>query len=156
MVELIIAAVILLAYMVYILARFGVPRSLSDTYYLLEGEGWVFQVVLALFIMLILPLWINISSSRTECLAFLSCASLGFVAAAARFKEILTETVHYVSAGICCVCAVLWQVLECSWMLPCICLLLAGVCSVIRWNKWCWWLEVAIVASTLVSLWMAV
>ena len=156
MMNLLVATLLMVAYLAFVLVRFGVPRSLSDTYYLLDGMGWLFQVVLAVFTFLVIPVWVGCSSAYTECLAFLSCSGLGFVAAAACFKVDLTGMVHYVSAVLCCACAVLWQVLETSWLIPCVGLGLACLGGVLTKGKWFWWIEMGVLGSALVSIWWKV
>lgn len=118
MINLALATLIIVAYTIFVVCKFGIPRSLSDTYYLLNKNGWLFQLVLVVFAFLVIPIWLDCSSENTEFLAFLSCSGIWFVAAAAAFKIDLTGVVHYVSAVLCCVCAVVWQLFEFSPFIP--------------------------------------
>ena len=92
-----------------------IPESLSATYYDLGNHGWMFQVVMLAMGVLLFPVWVSVSECGHEWMAFVACASLLFVAAAPAFKLELQGKVHYGSAIVCCVCVVLWQVLEGLW-----------------------------------------
>lgn len=91
------------------------PESISATYYMLGKRGWIFQTVMILVGFLLMPAWISIAKEQHIFLAFLSCASLMFVAAAPAFRLELEGKVHYASAAVCCTCAVFWQILEGMW-----------------------------------------
>ena len=152
MIALWIATLVMSGYLAYVVGCFGIPRSLSDTFYLLGKKGWIFQVVLGLFGALLMPTWIDLSSDNTEFLAFLSCAGLLFVAAAPCFKMELEGKVHYTSAVLCCICAFIWQMVEVGWLLPVGSLALALGATMITKGKLFWWVEMAVMASSLVSI----
>lgn len=92
--------------------KFGVPTSLSGSYYVLEvmhkNLGWLFTVMCWLTGGLILPVMLQYSSDVSQFLAFFACASLLFIGAAPQFKINLTGSVHYISAGICFIAANVW------------------------------------------------
>ena len=50
--------------------------------------------------------------------------------------------VHYVSAAICCVGLVLWQVFNACWVVP-IVMFLGCSYSYVKDKKYMWWLEIA-------------
>lgn len=117
----IIALVVFLAYLVGVVCLFGIPASISDTYYLLEkkrkGLGWLFTVMCWIVGGLLLPALLNITSESFQFTAFLSCAGLIFVGAAPQFKLQLTGIVHYSSAGVCVMFSQLWTALSRWWVL---------------------------------------
>lgn len=91
-----------------------IPKSISDTYYL-WSDGMQFKTMFTMFMwtdamLLIIP-WITMSPDNLRSLVFLSCGAMMFVGAAAKFKEDLTDSVHYTSAGIWAGSALLWTVL---------------------------------------------
>lgn len=143
--------VIIFGYLAFVVAKFGIPKSISDTYYLLGKMGWLFQVTLFSVAFLVVPTLIDKSSENTQFLAFLACAGLAFVAAAPLFKMELEGRVHYVSAAICCVGLVLWQVFNACWITPLLCFL-AVLIPMVKDKKYMWWLEIATIVSTYVSL----
>lgn len=100
--------IILFGYLAFVVAKFGIPQSISDTYYLLGKQGWLFQLALAATAFCVVPSLIDSSTEYTKFLAFLACTGLAFVAAAPLFKMELEGKVHFTSAYICCGSLVLW------------------------------------------------
>ena len=121
MVLVIIALCVFLAYLVGIICAFGIPASISDTYYLLEkkrkGLGWLFTAMCWSVSGLLLPALLDMTPDSYQFTAFLSCAGLLFVGAAPQFKLQLTGAVHYSSAGVCVVFSQLWTALTRWWVL---------------------------------------
>lgn len=146
-----ISFAIIFSYLAFVILRFGIPRSISDTYYLLGKYGWLFQLALAATSFTAMPMLIDNSSESTKFLAFLACSGLMFVAAAPLFKLELEGKVHYTSAVICCVSLVLWQVFNTSWIVPLVAFALVFI-PMIKDKKYTWWLEIATIASTYASL----
>ena len=148
--------IILFGYLCYVVAKFGIPQSISDTFYLLEKKGWLFQLTLAVTAFCMMPSLIDASSENTQFLAFLACAGLAFVAFAPLFKMDLEGKVHFVSAYICCGSLVLWQVFNASWIIPAICLAPVAY-PMLKDKKYMWWLEIATIVSAYVSMiWLVV
>lgn len=147
----IVSLVIIFGYLTFVIAKFGIPRSISDTYYLLGKKGWLFQLALFGTAFTVVPVLIDRSSENTQFLAFLACAGLAFVAAAPMFKMELEGKVHYVSAAVCCCGLVLWQVFNACWFVPIACFL-AIICPVVKDKKYMWWLEIATIVSSYVNL----
>lgn len=153
---LLIVTALCVGYVIGIILKFGVPESLSATYYVLGKVGWIFQAVMFVIGVLLWPVWIMVSHESYYCLCFLSCSSLLFVAAAPAFKLKLEGAVHYGAAMVCCVCAVLWQILEGLWDLTLWFGFIGGMLSFMWKDKWCWWLEIAVVGGLLANLWRLV
>ena len=143
--------VIIFGYLTFVVAKFGIPKSISETYYLLGNMGWLFQVTLFSVAFLVVPTLIDRSSEGTRFLAFLACAGLAFVGAAPLFKRKLDGKVHYISAAMCCVGLVLWQVFNACWVVPLICFV-AILPPMLFDGKRMWWLEIATIVSAYVSL----
>lgn len=143
--------IILFGYLAFVVAKFGIPKSISDTYYLLGKQGWLFQLALAATAFCVVPTLIDASSERTQFLAFLACAGLAFVAAAPLFKMELEGKVHFTSAYICCGSLVLWQIFNTSWIIPLVCFALVAY-PMLKDKKYMWWLEIATIVSAYVSL----
>lgn len=133
-----------------------VPVSLSATYYELGKFGWVFQLVMVLVGMGLMPEWIALTPDGLQWLCFLSCGGLMLVGVAPSFKLPLEGAVHYVSAGICCACAVLWQVCMGLWDVTIWFAFVGGMLSLSMREKWCWWLECAVIGSLFANLWRVV
>lgn len=115
-ISIIAATAIYLAYNAISLAIFGVPESLSNTYYLYKekcNKGWLFCLMMYAVVALMMPAWITLSvGSNFQFLAFLAPASIAFVGTAPRFKDgDLENKVHTVSAIIAAACSLLWVAL---------------------------------------------
>lgn len=135
---------------------FGIPESLSATYYLLGKQGWLFSVYMSVVSVALYVIWFPLCEPSYQCLPFLSCGSLLFVAAAPAFRLELEGKVHYGSAIVCCVCAVLWQILEGLWDVTLWFAWIGGMLSLVWRRQWCWWMEWAVVFSLLGNLWRVV
>lgn len=95
--------------------------------------------------LLLLPTWIEYSDSY-DCLPFLSCSGLMFTALAPAFRLRLEGILHYSSAAVCCVSAVLWMLL--SGMFPFV--LFWGFLSLmlyLQFGHYMWWIEIAVIGS---------
>lgn len=121
MVLVIISLCVFLSYLVGVICLFGIPASISDTYYLLEkkrkGMGWLFTAMCWCVGGLLMPALIEMTPGIYEFTAFLACGGLIFVGAAPQFKLSLTGPVHYGSATVCCVCSQIWSALTRWWVL---------------------------------------
>ena len=127
----------------------GLPESLSAVYYKFGKNGWVFQLFLYMTAMSLLPVWIEVSEYTF--LPFLACSSLLFVAGAPCFKAEFQGKIHYTSALLCCIAAVLWQILEGLWDVTLWFFFIGGMLTLKNKSKWCWWLECAVISSLLCS-----
>ena len=115
-ISIIIATAIYAAYNAVSLTYFGVPHSLSMTYYLWKEKaniGYLFPCMMYMVVAFMMPAWITLSEgSNFQFLAFLAPASIAFVGTAPRFKDSQLESrVHTVSAIIAAACSLLWVAL---------------------------------------------
>ena len=117
----IISMIIFLAYLAGTYKYFGIPYSISDTYYKLEyrhkGTGWLFSAMCVSVGGLLLPALLDMTPESCQFTAFLACAGLIFVGAAPQFKLSLTGSVHYGSAAVCVIFSQIWVGLTCWWVL---------------------------------------
>lgn len=110
----IIAAVIFLLYNTISVRLFGIPTSLSETFYLYKGKkDWMrilFPWMMVSMAMLLMPSWLTISEgSPWQFISFLAAASIIFVGSAPSFRDDdLTCTVHTVSAIIAAAMSIAW------------------------------------------------
>ena len=115
-ISIIIATIIYVAYNAVSLAYFGIPQSLSMTYYLWKRKadvGYLFCMMMYLVVACMMPVWIGMSeNSDFQFLAFIAPASIAFVATAPAFlSSDLENKVHSISAVIAALCSLLWVVL---------------------------------------------
>lgn len=114
--SIIIATIIYVAYNAISLAYFGVPDSLSMTYYLWKqkfNKGYLFPLMMYAVVAFMMPAWITMSEgSDFQFLAFLAPASIAFVGTAPKFLDTdLENKVHSIAALIAAVCSLAWVVL---------------------------------------------
>ena len=102
-------------YNIYIIYKYGLPTSLSETAYMLNTKKWLFTILCLVTGFSILPIWFNIGSSDWDFLKFLSMIGLAFTGVTPMFKEGLDKPVHYTSSIITCICMLLWLGLNGFW-----------------------------------------
>ena len=160
----IISLVVFVGYVTAIVARYGVPTSISESYYLMPKKYGA-PIFSAFCLLVALPLmiyWFDASPEQWRFLVFLACAPLIFVGVACEFKADLTSTVHFVSAIASAVFSQLWIVINTPlWPVSVGLLLLALVASVCvkgrdadgnRRSAWLFWMELAAFVSPYVVL----
>lgn len=153
----IVALAIFWAYNSFCLAFFGIPESLSMTYYLWKDKsdkGFLFPIMMYLVVAMMMPAWITMSEgSDFQFLAFLAPASIAFVGTAPRFKDgDLENNVHTISAIIAAACSLLWVALVTPyWWVMLIWLGFIALASVLTSSyktAYTYWLEQVAFGST--------
>ena len=150
------------------LKRFGVPKSLSDTFYLWNSVkknlGYIFTGMMGGMSLTLLPAWIEVGNQVSSWspflnfLVFFTCGAIMFVGVAPAFRRDRTEgLVHEISAKIAAACALIWCFVVCYqiWYVPLACIiavLIAGLCT--RTFKKCsvYWLEMMAFAATFMTV----
>jgi hypothetical protein len=150
------------------LKRFGVPKSLSETFYLWNGVkknlGYIFTGMMGGMTFTLLPAWIEVGNQVSSWspflnfLVFFTCGAIMFVGVAPAFRGDRTEgLVHELSAKIAAACALIWCFVVCYqiWYVPLACIiavLIAGLCT--RTFKKCsvYWLEMMAFAATFITV----
>lgn len=158
-ISIIVATCIYVVYNAIAIAIFGVPESLSNTYYLWKeknGKGWLFCLMMYLVVALMMPAWITISEgSNFQFLAFLAPASLMFVGTAPRFKDFSLENkVHTYSAYLAAACSLLWVGLVTPywWVILIWIGLISGVLTITKtYSCLIYWLETIAFGATFTS-----
>jgi hypothetical protein len=95
----------------------GVPISVSNTYYILEkkrkGLGWIFTLVMTIIAFTAIAPMLEVSEGKDfQFLGFLCAVGLAFVGVSPQTKlGGMEKTVHYVSAIISIVSAILYTIL---------------------------------------------
>ena len=157
-----IAFIIYLIYNGIAIKLFGIPESLSDTYYLYkEKKDWMrifFPLMMFSMVGLLMPAWLEISTgSMLQFLAFLAAASIAFVGAAPTFKNGgMDYKVHSISSYCAAVFSILWVVLVSKlWIMPIIWFvfitLLAILTKTVKTSS-IYWLETIAFMSTFMSI----
>lgn len=153
------AVLIILAYLMITIIKFrDIPPSISQTYYIWKGAGkeWLFTMVMWITGISVLIYWISAAELyRCQFLPFVSISGMCFVGGACMFKETLTKEVHYTSAGIWAIGAVLFFAIN-QMFYP----MVVGIgVGVIGWllnkrNNFTFWAEIACVVQMIVGIWL--
>ena len=157
-----IAFTIYLIYNGAALRLFGVPESLSNTFYLYNDKkkhlGILFPIMMVSMAGLLLPAWLEISAlSSLQFTAFLAAAGIIFTGSAPAFKSNdLEKKVHTVSALVAAVFALLWVIFVSKlWFIILIWLavvaLIAFITKTIK-SSYIYWLETVAFMSTFTSI----
>ena len=151
------AILIFVVYNGIVLHLFGIPKSLSMTFYLLKDSGrhggW-FPVMMYTMVTFLMPCWLTISEgSDFQFLSFLACAGILFVGTAPAFKSSSLENmVHQVSAYLAAAFSILWIVLVTPyWWIILIAIGIVGFLAVVTKtlkSGLIYWLEMIAFIST--------
>lgn len=159
-ISIIIATVVYVAYNAVSVAVFGLPESLSNTYYLYKekcGKGWLFCLMMYSVVLLMMPAWITLTEgSNWQFLAFLAPASILFVGTAPRFRDSdLENKVHTIAALAAAACSLAWvAIVTPYWWTMLICFgftALAAVFTSSYKTAYVYWLETVAFLSTFAS-----
>lgn len=144
------------------LILFGVPKSLSMTYYLFKerqkGLKVLFPAMIALLCILLIPCWLELSDgSNFQFLAFLAPAALMFVGFTPAFNDAdMYKTIHNIAAYTCAVFAMLWIILVTPfWYIILIVLGIIAVAAILTktWKTcYIYWLEMVAFISLFISI----
>lgn len=102
-----IATLLFMAMLCVVINKYGVPDMVSSIYYLLGKRGWVFQLVMILFGILMMVCLLD-SGLGVQCFAFFACAGLMFVGAAPRFLDESERKIHKTAAITSAMASVAW------------------------------------------------
>lgn len=157
-----ISAFIFAAYIAAIIALFGVPASISDSFYLLErkkeGVGSLFTVWCFITGVSVMAMMFQLSAgSWYQFLGLFAGGGLGFVGSAPHFKLHFERPVHFVAAGTCAVASMIWVILSGYWTVPLVFILSAiAVIKLCKGMAAMFWLEIACFASMYLTLFLIV
>ena len=149
-------------YNIIVLILFGIPKSLSMTYYLFKERKTtlkvLFPAMITMLCILLIPCWLEISEgSNFQFLSFLAPAALMFVGFTPAFKDAdMYNTIHNIAAYTCAVFALLWIILVTPyWYVILIVLgVMAAISIVTKTWKTCYtyWLEMVAFVSLFISI----
>lgn len=101
--------VILMSYTVAVCIKFGIPTTLSESYYFIYKK-YLFTLVMWLSGFLILPPIMEMTGGNTQIIPFLSIIGIMIVGAAPKYKE-QERTLHIIGATMAGFFSQLWIIL---------------------------------------------
>ena len=163
-----ISFLLFIAYNIGIVSKFGIPPSLSQSYYLLNGVkknlGFLFTGMMLTMAFTLLPAWLELGevistwSSHLNPLVFFTCAAICFVGAAPAFRANKLEgTVHEVAAKVAAACSMIWCLAIC-WKIMYVPLGVAGLIAAVGAITKTWksasvyWLEMMAFGATFITV----
>ena len=142
----IISAILFAIYLILMAKLHGVQPSVSDNYYV-SKHPWTFTIAMWTVAFTMLPPMLSATTETFQFTAFLSCAGIAFVGAAAAYKQQLTNTVHIAGAITAALFAIVWAYTICP-PLPTIAILTAVyILLAVRRHK-IYWAEITAFAMT--------
>lgn len=163
-----IVYLVLAAFAIYLmynfaaLSIFGVPRSLSNTFYLYQErtpwQRFLFPAMMVSMAFLLMPAWIELSAtSPFQFTAFLGAAGIVFTGAAPAFNSSKMENrVHTISAIFAAVFSLLWIILVAKiwWFIVAWAVLVLSVSLLTKTLKtsYVYWLETIAFLSTFTAI----
>ena len=142
----IISAILFAIYLILMAKLHGVQPSVSDNYYV-SKHPWTFTIAMWTVAFTMLPPMLSATTETFQFTAFLSCAGIAFVGAAAAYKQSMTNTVHTIGAVIAALFAVIWAYTICP-PIPTIAILTAAyILLAVRRHK-VYWAEITAFTMT--------
>ena len=133
-------------YLIIMAKNYGIQPSISDNYYV-SKQPWTFTIAMWTVAFTMLPPMLSATTEAFQFTAFLSCAGIAFVGAAAAYKQSLTNTVHIAGAVTAALFAIIWAYTICP-PLPTIAILTAAyILIAVRRHK-VYWAEITAFAMT--------
>lgn len=150
------------AYNMAALSVFGVPKSLSMTYYLFkERKEWqrlLFPIMMLSMAGLLIPVWLEMSEgSNLQFMSFLAGAGIMFTGTVPTFKSSkLEDRIHTISAIVAAVFALLWVFFVAHlWYIILIWLVIVTLIALLSSSvktSLVYWLETVAFMSTFMSI----
>ena len=136
----IISAILFAIYLILMAEFYGVQPSVSDNYYV-SKHPWTFTLAMWTVAFMMLPPMLSATTEMYQFTAFLSCAGIAFVGAAAAYKQSMTNTVHTIGAVIAALFAIIWAYTICP-PLPTIAILAAVYILLSKASNKIYWIEI--------------
>lgn len=164
-----IAILIFVVYNAIAIHRFGVPSSLSSTFYLWnsvkENLGYIFTAMMFTMVFFLLPAWTTVNevistwSQYLTVLPFLGAASIAFVGTAPAYRGFKNENkVHMIAAACAAAFSLAWCAIVCykiAWIiLPLWVLIVAACAHLSKTHKTArdYWLEMIAFGATFTTI----
>jgi hypothetical protein len=146
---LIISFITMWGYIAYYLSKVGVLSSHSNSYFALKPykQSWMFYASMTITAFTLLPVALELTPEPLQILAFLTCAPIAAVAAAANYKgDTMESKVHFTSATIAGIASMMWAVYMAysysCWLLVFVAVLgLIAYLANLKWRSPMLWLE---------------
>jgi len=163
-----ISLALFVGYIATVMIKFGVPKSLSETYYLFKfGKVWFWIWSVSVVIPLLIFWFEKTSGTNFQFLVFFGCAALIFVTTAGDFKDKTHERAHYIFAACCALFSQMALLIYAPWLMIPVALFVFVGCFILgflsgiyrdgaglaKWkNSHIFWLEMACFINVYIGL----
>ena len=159
-----ISLTIFLVYNIVTISIFGVPYSLSGTYYLFKDKGYLFTVMMIVVFGLLIVPWmymsthINTLGNYLSILPFISCCCCMFVGIAPNIQSSKRiEKIHTISALVGAIAAILWIFIVCwkiCYVIPICILIFGGIAHLTKTAKSSrdYWIEMCVIIPVFICV----
>lgn len=144
-----ISAIVFALYLIVMAKLHGIQPSISDNYYV-SRHPWTFTLVMWLVAFTMLPPMLDATTETWQFTAFLSCAGIAFVGAAAAYRQQLTNTVHIAGAATAGLFSIVWAYTICP-LLPIIAIITAIYLLVSKPRHKIYWIELTAFVMTYIT-----
>jgi len=152
-----------IGYQAMVLYLFGVPKSISESFYLLDekrrGLGWLFWGWAVATVFSICPMMFALSDGHWyQFLALFVGAGLLLAGSAPHFREEYQRSAHFSGTGVSMFAAVLWM--SCSGylympvMMVLLTFLIVSPAISVMSGSVMYWLEISLIASMYLTIWI--
>lgn len=145
----IISATLFAIYLLLMAKLHGIQPSISDNYYV-SKHPWTFTLVMWTVAFTMLPPMLSATTETFQFTAFLSCAGIAFVGAAAAYRQSMTNTVHIAGAATAGLMAIVWAYTICP-PLPTLAIITAAYLLVARPRHKVYWIELTAFIMTYIT-----
>ena len=145
----IISAIVFVLYLIAMAKLHGIQPSISDNYYV-SRHPWTFTLVMWLVAFSMMPAMIEATSETWQFTAFLACAGIAFVGAAAAYRQQLTNTVHIAGAATAGLFSIVWAYTICP-PLPTLAIITAIYLLVSKPRHKIYWIELTAFIMTYIT-----
>ena len=141
--------------------KLAFPKSLSFTFYHLEGHGngmgYIFSCTMFLCAFTIVAPWIEATPEKFKFLGFLGTAGIGFVGSAPLYREGSTQhTVHIIGAWLAALSSIIWSIVIMNmgwvWVPVAAVIFVISSASGSLWSSRTFWAEMLCFFSTYITL----
>ena len=153
-----ISVTLFFVYIAWMVQLFGIPESISETYYILErkrkGLGYIFMAWCLLIVATLAPYWFEHSRESLQFLVWFAALGLLFVGAAPTFRcgPKTTKKVHFGGAIVCAVASLAWTCFSGFWVYPLIIMPIFGFIAYKHPWSWLFWIETGAFISLYITL----
>lgn len=154
MLSILLTILLTIVYNSYIIIRYNkIPKSLSETSYLLGGnKRYFFTAYCIIVCLLLLPILLEITLINYQIIPFIFCGGLSFAGCSPLFREGLDKKIHYISAYIAFGAYILYMILCMGWIWLVSYIIVLGILCAIKYKNYIYFAEITAIFEIIIYL----